>query len=88
MAASTIAARALPPAGDGLAGLGQVARALRQWMAWPRRERRMRTRSGDMRALDDRLLADLGLTRGHIAYAEHASRHGRLAKGWNCGLCR
>ena len=88
MVGSTTAAGALPSPGDGLAGLGQVARALGHWMARPKRERRMRTRIGDMRALDDRLLADLGLTRGHIAYAEHASRHGRLAKDWNCGLCR
>ncbi len=47
-AGSTTAARALPSPGDGLAGLGQVARALGQWMARPRRERRMRTRIGDI----------------------------------------
>lgn len=88
MVGSTIGPRALPAANHGPAGLRQLARTLRRSIARLRPGRRRRVPIGEMKALHDHLLADIGLTRAHIAYAEYASRHGQLAKGWNHGLCR
>jgi uncharacterized protein YjiS (DUF1127 family) len=88
MLSSTIAARTLPAAGQGLAGPRQVARAIKRLIGRIRCERRSRGGIGELRSLDNRLLADIGLTRAHIGYAEYASRYGRLPKGWNNGLCR
>jgi uncharacterized protein YjiS (DUF1127 family) len=88
MIGSTIAARMLPAAGQGLARPWQVARAIKRFIGWIRSERQSRGGIGELRALDDRLLADIGLTRAHIGYAEYASRSGTLPRGWNAGLCR
>jgi uncharacterized protein YjiS (DUF1127 family) len=88
MASSTIEARAWQPAGQGQAGFWRMARALKPLTAWIRAERRGRGGIDELRALDDRLLADIGLTRGHVDYAEYASWYGRLPNGWNDGLCR
>jgi uncharacterized protein YjiS (DUF1127 family) len=88
MASSAIEVRASPAAGQGLAGFWQIARVIRQLIVWTRSERRIRGGIDELRALDDHLLADLGLNRGHIEYVAYASRYGRLPKGWNDGLCR
>ena len=88
MVGSTIAARAWPAAGQGLAGLWRVARAIRRLIASTKSERRSRGAIGEWRALDDHVLADLGLTRAHIGYAEYAAQRGKLPKGWNHGLSR
>jgi uncharacterized protein YjiS (DUF1127 family) len=88
MVGLTIAARAWPAAGQGLAGFWRVARAIRRLIASIRCERRSRGAIGEWRALDDRVLADLGLTRAHIGYAEYAARRGKLPKGWNHSLSR
>jgi uncharacterized protein YjiS (DUF1127 family) len=63
----------------GTAGRRQIARAqaLRRLIAWFRKERRVRHGIDEMMALDDRLLDDIGLTRGSI---EHAARYGTSAR--------
>ena len=63
MVGSTVAAQAWPAAGQGRAGLRQVARTLRRLIARTRSERRSRSGIGEWRGLDDRLLADIGLPR-------------------------
>jgi uncharacterized protein YjiS (DUF1127 family) len=84
MVGSTIEARASPAVGQGKAGRWQVARLIRRLIVWTRSERRG---IDELRALDDHLLADIGLTRAHIEYAEYASGYGGLPKGWNDSLC-
>jgi uncharacterized protein YjiS (DUF1127 family) len=74
MASSTIASRVLPATGQVLAGPWRVARVVKQLIARIRSERRIRADIAELRALDDHLLTDIGLTRGHI---EYASRYGR-----------
>ena len=88
MVSSTIAARTLPAASQGLAGPRQVAWTINRLIGWIRFERRSRGGIGELRSLDNHLLADIGLTRAHIGYAEYASRYGKLPKGWNHGFCR
>jgi uncharacterized protein YjiS (DUF1127 family) len=68
--------RALPAAGEGatLSGEGASLKAVRQLVAWILSERRIRSGIAELRTFDDHLLADIGLTRGHI---EYAARHGR-----------
>lgn len=87
MVGSTIAARAWPAAGQGLAGFWRAARALGRSIARTSSGRRSRHGAiGEWRALDRHLLADIGLTRAHIGYAEYAARRGKLPKSWNHGL--
>jgi uncharacterized protein YjiS (DUF1127 family) len=50
-----------------LAGVWQAARAIARSIALARSERRIGGAIGELRALDERLLADIGLTRSHIA---------------------
>jgi uncharacterized protein YjiS (DUF1127 family) len=84
----SIAARARPAAGQSLTGFRHIARALKGSLGRTRSGRRHRGRIGELRALDDRLLADIGLSRAHLAYAEYAAQSGSLPKGWNHGLRR
>jgi uncharacterized protein YjiS (DUF1127 family) len=76
VASSTIATRALPlesqdPAAPRLAA---PVKAIKRLIVWTRNERRLRRGVNELMALDDRMLADIGLTRGDIG---HAARHGR-----------
>jgi uncharacterized protein YjiS (DUF1127 family) len=78
MHGTTIAARLL--AGSrGPIGRRQAtwAPVLRRLIAWFRNERRIRRGIDELRALDDRMLADIGLTRATI---EHAARHGAYGR--------
>jgi uncharacterized protein YjiS (DUF1127 family) len=72
-------ARALAADGQSLAKPLQVARLARRLIAWIRTERRIGAGIDQLNALDDHLLADIGLSRDTIAYA---SRYGRLPDGW------
>jgi uncharacterized protein YjiS (DUF1127 family) len=47
---------------------------LARWLTHMRQERQVRRATADLMALDDRLLADIGLCRDQITYAV---RHGR-----------
>lgn len=42
-------------------------------------ERALRRGTAELRAMDDRLLADIGLTRGLVGYL---ARYGTLPRGW------
>jgi uncharacterized protein YjiS (DUF1127 family) len=78
MSSSTIEARASPVAGRG-PRTWQVspAQAIKRLVAWVRNERRIRRGIVELMSLDDRLLADIGLSRGDI---EHAARYGRFPR--------
>jgi uncharacterized protein YjiS (DUF1127 family) len=60
----------------GLASSGTNLRLhpVKQLAAWIRNKRRFRRAMNELMALDDRLLADIGLTRGQV---EQAARQGR-----------
>ena len=79
MHGTTIAARLLAPASRGPAGPRQTTRVpvLRRLIAWFRNERQIRHGIDELMALDDRMLSDVGLTRGSI---EHAARYGTYAR--------
>jgi uncharacterized protein YjiS (DUF1127 family) len=49
--------------------------AIERVMAWIRNERRVRRGIRELSQLDDRMLADIGLTRGNVM---DAARDGRL----------
>ena len=76
MQRTIIASRALPAAREraGTAGNPALVKAVRRLLAWIRSERQIRSGIRDLRALDDQILADIGLPRGHI---EYAARYGR-----------
>ena len=57
-----------PPAGSLIASLIQRS------IEWLKERRRMRRATYELMALDDRMLADIGLSRGEIL---HAVRHDR-----------
>jgi uncharacterized protein YjiS (DUF1127 family) len=75
----TVGAAALPAVEPRRRGswTGVLVRAARHVLARIGAGRRVRRRTAELMALDDRLLADIGLTRGQIV---HASRFGRLPK--------
>jgi uncharacterized protein YjiS (DUF1127 family) len=66
MVGSTMAARAWPAAGWSLPGLWQVARAVARSIARPRCGTRRRRGTGDLAALNNRMLADIGVTRAYV----------------------
>ena len=55
-------------------GAGPVVRATRRLVDWFQSRRQIRSGIDDLMALDDHLLSDIGLSRGHI---EYAARFGR-----------
>jgi uncharacterized protein YjiS (DUF1127 family) len=78
MHGTTIAARLL--AGSrGPTGRRQAtwAPVLGRLIAWFRNERRIRRGIDELMALDDRMLSDIGLTRGSF---EHAARYGTYGR--------
>jgi uncharacterized protein YjiS (DUF1127 family) len=79
MHGTTIAARLSAPGSRGSAGHRQVTRVpvLRRLIAWFSNERRIRRGIDELMALDDRMLSDIGLTRGSI---EHAARYGTYGR--------
>jgi uncharacterized protein YjiS (DUF1127 family) len=82
MDSSTIEARALPVAAQGAAGPWQVlVKAVKRVVAGIRSKRRTRRGIAELRALDDRLLADIGLSRDQIEYASPP-------KGCNDRICQ
>ena len=80
---SSIAGGVVTP-GQGLAASWPVVRVIRRLIAWIRAERRIRRGIAELSALDDNLLADIGVARGQIA---HASRYGKPPQGWNVDVC-
>ncbi len=52
-----------------------LAKSIKRRTEWMRVERRSRRGIDDLMALDDRMLADIGLTRGDVA---HVARYGQL----------
>lgn len=52
-----------------------LGKSVQRRIRWIRGARRIRRDIDELRALDDRLFADIGLTREDF---EHAARHGRL----------
>lgn|SRR5262245_4917906 len=79
MHATTIAARLLAAGSRGSAGRRQATQApvLGRLIAWFRNERRIRRGVDELMALDDRMLSDIGLTRGSV---EHAARYGTYGR--------
>ena len=78
MHGTTIAARLLAES-KGSAGRRQATRApvLGRLIAWFRNELRIRRGIDELMTLDDRMLSDIGLTRGSI---EHAARYGAYGR--------
>ena len=66
----------LPHVTGGLAasGTNPWLHPIKRLAAWIRNKRRIRRAMTELMALDDRMLADIGLTRGQVG---HAARHGR-----------
>jgi uncharacterized protein YjiS (DUF1127 family) len=74
MVGSTMVARAWPVAGWGLPGLWQVGRAIAQSIAWTRCGPRRRRGAGELAALDNRALADIGVTRAYVQWISFGPR--------------
>jgi uncharacterized protein YjiS (DUF1127 family) len=78
MSSSTIAPRPLPAKQPGSAAQPWHAapvQAIKRLIARIRNERRIRRAVDELMALDDRTLADIGLTRGDV---ERVVRYGRF----------
>jgi uncharacterized protein YjiS (DUF1127 family) len=73
-AATSPRATSLGPAGSWPATL---VNSIERSVARIRSEHRIRRGVDELKACDDRMLADIGLTRGDI---EYAARHGRLPR--------
>jgi uncharacterized protein YjiS (DUF1127 family) len=63
----------------------QFVNVIQRLVAWIRLERRIRRATAELSALDDRLLSDIGISRGEI---EYASRHGNRPMFRNDGVYR
>jgi len=59
-----------------------LANLIKRWGARIKNERRVRDAMNELAALDDRMLADIGLSREDV---EHVVRHGRLPRRANRG---
>jgi uncharacterized protein YjiS (DUF1127 family) len=59
---------------DGLPAGALFASLIHRSIEWLKERRRTRRATDELMALDDRMLADIGLSRGEIGYAV---RHGR-----------
>jgi uncharacterized protein YjiS (DUF1127 family) len=86
-ATAPIDGRTLPAAAPGSAKLWRalLAKSIKRTIVWNRSTRRMRRAIEELVALDDRMLADIGLSRGDVQYAEW---HGRLPRAKNDGFRR
>jgi uncharacterized protein YjiS (DUF1127 family) len=80
--ASSVGARALTGGSRRLAGLRHAAlvKPIERFIARIRAERRIRRGIDELMALDDRMLSDMGLTRGDIA---RAARYGTFSTTMN-----
>jgi uncharacterized protein YjiS (DUF1127 family) len=74
MHGSAIGTQASPTALRRTTRSWNVAGMIRRCMAWISSELRIRRATAELGALDDRLLADMGISRSQI---EYASRHGQ-----------
>lgn len=77
MDSSWASPEALPRPGSWRTTLAQAIRRRTEWLRAARRDRRG---IHELVALDDRSLADIGLTRSDV---EHAARYGRLPAAAN-----
>jgi uncharacterized protein YjiS (DUF1127 family) len=78
MGSPTIATRDWPAESQDSTAPWQAApvKAVNRLFAWIRNKRRIRRAIDELMALDDRMLSDIGLTRGSI---EPAARYGRFS---------
>ncbi len=79
-----IECRTLPAAVLSAAGSCQalLVDSIKQLIAWIRSTHRMHRAIHELMALDDRMLADIGLSRGGVMYT---ARHGSLPDTLNAG---
>jgi uncharacterized protein YjiS (DUF1127 family) len=83
MSRSTTESQALGTGSDAASWRAVLAKSIRQPFVWSGTQRRIRRDIDALMALNDRMLADIGLSRGEILYA---ARHGSLPKrGANAG---
>jgi uncharacterized protein YjiS (DUF1127 family) len=80
----SIECRTLPAAALSSAGSCRalLVNSIKQLIAWIRSTDRMRRAIHELMALDDRILADISLSRGGVMYA---ARHGSLLNTLNAG---
>jgi uncharacterized protein YjiS (DUF1127 family) len=83
---SVIAARQLPVRvlGSARSWKAALVNTVNRLVAWINSVRAIRSGIAELRAMDDRLLADIGLTREQV---EYLSRYGRLPKGRGNAVC-
>jgi uncharacterized protein YjiS (DUF1127 family) len=75
-AVTTAGHTAWPVDGDATAfGWAALVGWSKRWVEWIRSERRIRRATHELMAMDDRMLADIGLSRADLAYG---ARYGRL----------
>ena len=71
----TLASSTSRPDGDSRHAMS--VRSIKLWIAWIRQQRRTRRSADQLHALDDHMLADIGLNRADIDYV---ARYGRLPR--------